>query len=140
MNGRKVEMTKHVSGTAVAALALGAALAFATPAHADVRGLGPFVGQWGAHGESLTVNSDGSATETSRYGSVNIQFRAADGSTAAGVITSATNPRTPAGGQAGLDLVDGGRGLLLTIMGGDNRFPFCKIVNGSKLNSDDCGA
>jgi hypothetical protein len=134
-------MMKHISGTAFAALALGAGLAFSqAAAHADVPGLGPFVGQWGAHGESLTVNPDGSATETSRYGSVNLQFRAADGSTAAGIITSATNPRTPAGGQAGLDLVDGGRGLLLTVMGGDNRFPFCKIVNGSNLNSADCGA
>jgi hypothetical protein len=46
----------------------------------------------------------------------------------------------PGGGYATVTLVDGGRGLTLSIAGGDNNFPFCKIVNGTKANSADCGA
>ena len=39
-----------------------------------------------------------------------------------------------------LQLVDGGNGMLFSAGGGDNGFPFCKIVNGGKANSADCGA
>ena len=117
-----------------------AAMVFAPPAAADIPGIGPLVGQWGAHGESLTINADGTAVETARLGTVNMLFRAADGSSAAGIVTSSTIPNVSTGVQAGVNLVDGGRGLLLTVSGGDNQFPFCKMVNGSYLNSADCGA
>jgi hypothetical protein len=35
---------------------------------------GPFVGQWGAHGEGLTINADGTAVETTRTGTVNFRL------------------------------------------------------------------
>jgi hypothetical protein len=53
---------------------LAAVITFACPAHADPGGGqaslqrtfaeagGPFVGHWGAHGESVTVNADGSVS------------------------------------------------------------------------------
>jgi hypothetical protein len=117
-----------------------AAVFLSAPAAADVPGIGPLVGQWVAHGETLTINADGTAVEPARLGMVNIRFRTADGNSAAGIVTRSTISNVPAGGQAGANLVDGGRGLLLTINGGDSSFPFCKIVNGSKANSADCGA
>ncbi len=117
-----------------------AAVFLAAPAAADVQGIGPFVGQWGAHGESLTINADGTAVETARLGTVNMSFRTADGNSATGGVTSSTIPNVSPGVQAGTTLVDGGRGLLLTVTGGDNGFPFCKMVNGSYVNSADCGA
>jgi hypothetical protein len=44
------------------------------------------------------------------------------------------------GSYVTITLVDGGRGVLLSVANGDNGFPFCKIVNGGKVNSADCGA
>jgi hypothetical protein len=35
---------------------------------------GPYVGECGAHGEHLSVSSDGTGTETSRYGTVNFRM------------------------------------------------------------------
>jgi hypothetical protein len=58
--------------------------------------------------------------------------------TAYGNITSGGN--APPGTYVTITLVDGGNGVLLSVAGGDNGFPFCTIVNGSKVNSDDCGA
>ena len=39
-----------------------------------------------------------------------------------------------------LQLADGGQGMKFSAGGGDSNFPFCKIVNGNRLNSADCGA
>jgi hypothetical protein len=101
-------------------------------------------GQWGAHGESLIVNSDGSGSETYSGGSVNFQISGVQppppqpDHTAYGNITS--GGKAEAGSYVTLTLVDGGNGLLLSVANGDNNFPFCKRVNGSYVNSADCGA
>ena len=104
---------------------------------------GPFIGSWGAHGESVTVNADGSGVETARTGTMNFKL---------GSVQTSTNPWDTAYGNVvsgvvlergafvTLELVDGGNGMLLSAGGGDNGFPFCRIVNGSKVNSIDCGA
>jgi hypothetical protein len=93
---------------------------------------------------SLTINADGSAVETTRSGTVNFRLGSVQGppsqpdTTAYGNITSGGNAQP--GSYATVTLVDGGRGVTLSIANGDNGFPFCKIVNGSKVNSVDCGA
>lgn len=133
-------MTKVLVASAV--LAVG--IAWAPLAQADVPGLGPFVGQWGAHGESLTVNSDGSGSESYNGGSVNFQISGVQppppqpDHTAYGNITSGGHAER--GSYVTLTLVDGGNGLLLSVANGDNGFPFCKRVNGDYVNSADCGA
>ena len=103
---------------------------------------GPYVGEWGAHGEHLSVNSDGTGTETSRYGTVNFRMSTVQSqgqpNTAYGNITG--GGRAEPGSYVTMQLVDGGNGLLLSVANGDNNFPFCKIVNGSSVNSADCGA
>jgi len=58
--------------------------------------------------------------------------------TAYGAITS--GGKAPVGSYVTITLVDSGQGALLSVANGDNGFPFCKIVNGSKVNSADCGA
>ncbi len=150
---RRQLMRHGFAALGIAALTFGG-LAFAAPAHADpgqaglsqpfsVAG-GPFVGQWGAHGESMTINADGTGSETYRGGSVNFRLGSVQGppsqpdTTAYGNITSGGN--APPGSYATVTLVDGARGVTLSIANGDNGFPFCKIVNGSKVNPDDCGA
>jgi hypothetical protein len=125
-----------------------AGVAFVLPlapiAHADVPGLGPFIGEWGAHGERLVVNADGTGTETYRGGSVNFRISGVQppppqpDHTAYGNITSGGN--APVGSYVTITLVDGDRGVLLSVAGGDNGFPFCKVVNGGYANSADCGA
>jgi hypothetical protein len=99
---------------------------------------GPFVGQWGAHGEGLTINADGSAVETTSSGTVNFRLSSVQGPPSQPDTTAYGN--LPSGGYATATLVDGGRGLTLSIAGGDNGFPFCKVVNGGYANSADCGA
>ncbi len=134
----------------IAGMTAAAAITFAPTAHADqlsqpfaVAG-GPFVGQWGAHGESLSINPDGSGYETYNGGSVNFKLGSVQGppsqpdTTAYGNITS--GGRAPVGSYVTLTLVDGGRGVLLSVANGDNGFPFCKRVNGSYVNPADCGA
>lgn len=93
---------------------------------------GPFVGFWYAHGERLTINADGSATEVTNTGTLNYRFSTVQESTAYG--------NQPDGGYVTVSLIDGGRGLTLTAAGADQGFPFCKTLNGSKANSVDCGA
>src|SRR5436305_1397082 len=44
---------------------------------------GPFIGEWGAHGERVTVTADGSGVETSRYGTTNFSL---------GSVQTSTNP------------------------------------------------
>ena len=103
---------------------------------------GPFIGSWGAHGEGVTVNADGSGFETSRRGTINfnlgsVQTSTTPWDTAYGNVVSGFLER---GAFVTLQLVDGGRGMNFSAGGGDTNFPFCKIVNGSKVNADDCGA
>lgn len=123
---------------------IAASIACAPIAGADVPGLGPFVGHWGAHGEGLTINPDGTGTETYRGGSVNFQINNVQppppqpDHTAYGHITSGGNAQP--GSYVAITLVDGGQGALLTVANGDTGFPFCKIINGNYLNSADCGA
>jgi hypothetical protein len=127
---------------APAVLAVG--IACAPLAQADVPGLGPFVGQWVAPGESLTVNADGSGTETYDGGSVNFQIGGVQPPppqpdyTAYGNITS--GGYVERGSYVAITLVDDGQGVLLSVANGDSGLPFCKIVDGSKVNSADCGA
>jgi hypothetical protein len=103
---------------------------------------GPFIGDWGAHGEHVTVNGDGSGVETSRYGTLNFSLGSVQTSTnpwdtAYGNVTSGFLQR---GAFVTLQLQDGGKGMAFSAGGGDSMFPFCKIVNGNKVNSADCGA
>jgi hypothetical protein len=119
-------------------------IAYAPLGQADVPGLGPFVGQWGAHGESLTVNADGTGSEIYNGGSVNFRISGVQppppqpDHTAYGNITS--GGKAAVGSYVTMTLVDGGQGLLLSVANGDTNFPFCKRVNGDYANSADCGA
>lgn len=99
---------------------------------------GPFVGEWYAHGERLTINADGNAVETTASGRMYFRFVFVQGPPSQ-PDTTAYGSR-PDGGYATATLVDGGRGLTLSVAGGDDGFPFCKIVDGRKLNPANCGA
>jgi hypothetical protein len=135
---------KIITAAAIAFVPLAGGLILTPTAAADVPGLGPFIGQWGAHGERLTVNADGSGSETYSGGSVNFQISNVQppppqpDHTAYGHITS--GGKAEVGSYVTITLVDGGQGALLSVANGDNQFPFCKMVNGSYLNSADCGA
>ena len=102
----------------------------------------PFVGDWGAHKERVVVNADGTGTKTYRGGTMSFKLGSVQTSTnpwdtAYGNVVSGSLER---GAFVTLQLVDGGNGMLFSAGGGDNRFPFCKIVNGNKANGADCGA
>lgn len=99
---------------------------------------GPFVGQWHAHGEGLTINSDGSAVEVTNTRTLNYHFSFVQGPPSQPDTTAYGNQ--PDGSYVTATLVDGGRGLTLSAAGADQGFPFCKMVNGNKVNSYDCGA
>lgn len=146
-------MKKALIG-AGAGVTAAAAITFSPLAHGDPGGQaglsrpfsqagGPFVGQWGAHGESVTVNADGSGVETARNGTMNfslgsvMQGSSGTWDTAYGNVVSGTLER---GAFVTIQLVDGGNGMAFSAGGGDNMFPFCKYVNGNKVNSADCGA
>jgi hypothetical protein len=103
---------------------------------------GPFIGSWGAHGEGVTVNADGTGTETARRGTLSFRL---------GSVQTSTNPWDTAygnvtggfldtGSYVTIQLVDGGNGMLFSAGGGDNGFPFCKMVGGNAVNRNDCGA
>ena len=129
------------------------AATFASPVQADPGGQaglsrpfsqagGPFIGQWGAHGGSINVNADGTGVETSSRGTMNFTLGSVQTSTnpwdtAYGNVTSGVLER---GAFVTLQLADGGKGMTFSAGGGDTNFPFCKIVNGNRLNSADCGA
>lgn len=124
------------------------AIALAPPAESDqgqsalgdpfsVAG-GPFVGQWCAHREGLTINADGSAVETTASGEVHFRFVFVQGPPSQPDTTAYGS--LPDGGYATATLVDGGRGLTLSVAGGDDESPFCKIVGGRKVNPANCGA
>ncbi|WP_116374144.1 hypothetical protein [Mycobacterium sp. MFM001] len=99
---------------------------------------GPFVGQWQAHGESLTIDANGSAAEVTGSRTLTFRFTYVQGPPSQPDTTAYGNQ--PDGGYATATLVDGGRGLTLSVAGADQGFPFCKVINGSKANSYDCGA
>jgi hypothetical protein len=136
--------------TAVMPAALAAAIACAPMAQADPcnnqaclqspfsQAGGPYVGNWGAHGEHVVVNADGSGTETSNYGTVNFKmtFVSTSDPTASGNVTGGAKQA----GYVTMQLVDSGNGMLFSMGGGDQNFPFCKLVGGSAVNSADCGA
>jgi hypothetical protein len=102
---------------------------------------GPYIGSWGAHKEGVTVGSDGSGTEISDYGTVTFKMNSVSTQepTAYGGVVNGGG-RISTGAYMTMQLVDGGNGMLFSMGGGDQGFPFCKIVNGSKVNSADCGA
>jgi hypothetical protein len=135
----------------VAALA---ATTFALPAQADPGGGqaaltrsfaeagGPFIGHWGAHGESVTVDGDGSGVEIASRGTLNfrlstVQTSTSPWDTAYGNVTRGFLER---GAFVTMQLVDGGQGMAFSAGGGDSNFPYCKYVGGSPVNSADCGA
>jgi hypothetical protein len=135
----------------VAALA---AIACTPLAHADPGGQAglakpfaeagqPFIGNWRAHGEAVTVNGDGTGSETAARGQVLFRLGSVQQSntgqwdTAYGNVVSGFLER---GSFVTVQLVDGGNGMLFSAGGGDSGFPFCKMVNGSSVNSADCGA
>lgn len=100
---------------------------------------GPFIGSWGAHKERVVVNADGSGTETYSGGTMSFKLGSVQQpQTAYGNVVSGGN--SPVGSYVTMQLVDGGNGMLFSAGGGDNNFPFCKMVNGSSVNSADCGA
>jgi hypothetical protein len=102
-----------------------------------------FVGTWRAHGEVVTIDADGSGTETASRGTLNFKLpfvqQGPSGAWdyALGNVVSGFLQR---GAFVSVQLVDGGKGMLFSAGGGDNGFPFCKMVNGSAANSFDCGA
>jgi hypothetical protein len=101
---------------------------------------GPYTGEWQAHKEHVSVEPDGSGTEVSNYGTVTFKMGSVSTDqpiTAFGNVISGAAGR---GAYVTMQLVDGGNGMLFSVGGGDQGFPFCKIVNGSKVNSADCGA
>jgi hypothetical protein len=103
---------------------------------------GPFIGSWGAHGEGVTVNADGTGTETARRGTLSfrlstVQTNATPWDTAYGNVTGGF---LETGSYVTIQVVDGGNGMLFSAGGGDNGFPFCKIVGGNAVNRNDCGA
>jgi hypothetical protein len=103
---------------------------------------GPYVGRWGAHGEKMKVNADGTGLWSNSERSMNFRMSEVQAvgqpNTAYGNITSGGFAEP--GSYVTMQIVDGGRGLLVSVANGDQQFPFCKWVNGSYLNSSDCGA
>jgi hypothetical protein len=102
---------------------------------------GPYTGEWQAHKEHVSISSDGTGTEVSDYGTVLFKMGSVSTDqpiTAFGNVVSGGS--MPVGSYVTMQLVDGGNGMLFSMGGGDQGFPFCKIVNGSKANSYDCGA
>ena len=137
---------------AVATMIMGAALVVAPVGHADPcnnqaclqnpfsEAGGPYVGDWGAHGEHVVVDADGSGTETSNYGTVNFRMTFVSTEQPITVSGNVTGGAKEVGSYVTMQLVDGGNGMLFSMGGGDQNFPFCKMVGGSDVNSADCGA
>jgi hypothetical protein len=157
-----------IAGVAVAAAITLSPMAVADPG--DQAKLGkpfsevgaPFVGTWQAHEESLIVSADGTGAETypdrsscpdapmagcGQTATVNFRLSEVQGpppiglqpdTTAYGNIVSGGNAER--GSYVTITLADGGKGVVLWVANGDQGFPFCKMVNGNKVNSADCGA
>jgi hypothetical protein len=137
---------RTIAAAVLAAGIISSPLAHADPNQANLEkpfaeAGGAFVGSWAAHGESLTVNADGTSREVYRDGTVDFKMTFviteqpthADGDIVSG-------GKAPRGSWVTMDLFDNGNGLKLSMANGDQQFPFCKVVNGYKVNSDDCGA
>jgi hypothetical protein len=94
---------------------------------------GPYVGKWGAHGEAVTVDADGSGVETSNYGTTTfvMTFVSTDQPiTASGNVTGGAKQ---GGGYVTMQLFDGGNGMLFSMV--------CKVVvGGGYTNNADCAA
>src|SRR6202044_2036559 len=75
---------------------------------------GPYVGNWGAHGEHVVVSADGSGTETSNYGTVNFKmtFVSTSDPTASGNVTGGAKQ---VGSYVNMQLVDNGNGMLFSV-------------------------
>jgi hypothetical protein len=136
------------------AAAIAAALFIAPRAHADPNQADlarpfsqyadNFAGNWGAHKETVVINTDGTGTETADRGVLHFKlpFVQQDphgvwGTYALGNVTDGFLER---GAYVSVQLVDGGNGMQFSAGGGDQNFPFCKMVGGSAVNSYDCGA
>ncbi|HEX4558912.1 MAG TPA: hypothetical protein VH166_06940 [Mycobacterium sp.] len=102
---------------------------------------GPYVGEWQAHREHVSVSSDGNGTEVSNYGTVTFKMGSVSTDQPITAMGNVINGgRIPTGSYVTMQLVDGGNGMLFSMGGGDQSFPFCKVVNGAYANSADCGA
>ena len=102
---------------------------------------GPYTGEWQAHKEHVSISSDGTGTEVSNYGTVHFKMGSVSTDqpiTAFGNVVSGGSMSV--GSYVTMQLVDSGNGMLFSMGGGDQGFPFCKVVAGSYVNSADCGA
>ena len=90
----------------------------------------------------MIVHADGTGLWSNSVGPMNFRMSEVQAvgqpNTAYGNIVSGGNAEP--GSYVTMQIVDGGRGLLLSVANGDNNFPLCKWVDGSYLNSADCGA
>ena len=141
--------------TLAAAVAVVAALIFAPSATADVPGIAQFAGSWHAHEEGLNIQPNGHGRETYNdrstcpnapmsgcgvAGTIDFTLTSVSGDTATGTIIAASNPKQPIGGPVTIELVGGGQGLLLSIAGGDQGFPFCNSNDNDAARHYYCGA
>jgi hypothetical protein len=144
MGGMKVFVATMSMGAAVFAAPMGHAAPCNNQACLSTpfsQAGGPYVGEWQAHREHVSVSSDGSGTEVSDSGTVTFKMGSVSTDqpiTASGNVIN--GGRIPTGSYVTMQLVDGGNGMLFSMGGGDQNFPFCKVVNGSNANSADCGA
>jgi type 1 fimbria pilin len=90
-------------------------------------------------GEHVVVNADASGTETSNYGPVNFRmtFVSTSDPTASGDVTGGAKQ---GGSYVNMQLVDNDNGMLFSMGGGEQNFPFCKLVGSAAVDSADCGA
>jgi hypothetical protein len=102
-----------------------------------------FAGQWNAHKESVTINADGTGTEVADRGTLHFKLPfVQQGPSGAWdyALGNVTDGFLERGASVTVQLVDGGNGMQFSAGGGDQSFPFCKMVGGGSLNSNDCGA
>jgi hypothetical protein len=104
----------------------------------------PFVGSWRAHGEAVTIEPNGDGTELAGRGQLifklGVVMQTDTGGpwlNAQGHVVSGFLER---GAYVSVLLVDNGKGMQFSAGGGDQSFPFCRIVNGDSVNRADCGA
>ena len=116
---------------------IGAALLLAPHAAADVPGIGPFVGTWHAHQESLVIDAGGQGHQTFSGGSVDFTLTSVSGNTATGSVTASSNTSsTVPGDPVTVTLVGNGQGLQLS-RGQEKQFPYC---NNNATTQIYCGA
>jgi serine/threonine protein kinase len=104
---------------------------------AGVSGIGPFVGRWQAHKESLVIEATGHGHQTFTGGSVDFTLTSVSGDTATGTVTASSAPdSTVAGDPVTVTLVGNGQGLKLS-RGKEQQFPYC---NSNSPGNYYCGA